>query len=70
MRSAVSDAASTQLQTIQFSLNETSRVHDVTTTLIDDVIANNDIIHRIISQVDCCVSRKSFGRVYEDENFW
>ena len=51
MYSAVSEAASTQLRTIQFSLNETSRVRDVTMTLVDDVIANNETVHRIISQV-------------------
>jgi len=49
--SEVSDEAATQVMTIQYSLNETSRVHDVTMTLIDDVIANNNSLHRAISQV-------------------
>jgi len=56
MSSDVSEVAWLQLQTIQFSLNETSRVHDVTVTLIDDVITNNNTVHRIISQVS--------GRLY------
>ena len=51
MHSAVSEATFSQLRTIQFSLSETSRVHDVTMTFVDDVIASNNTIHRIISQV-------------------
>jgi len=36
---------------IRFSLNETSRVRDVTMTLIDDVIENNNTAQQAVSQV-------------------
>jgi len=49
--SNVSEAAATQVGTIKYSLNETSRVHDVTTTLIDDVITNNNTLHQGLWQV-------------------
>jgi len=49
--SDVSEAAATQVGTIKYSLNETSRVHDVTMTLIDDVIANNNTLHQGLWQV-------------------
>jgi len=49
--SAVSEAAADQVGTIRYSLNETSREHDVTMTLIDDVIANNVTIHQLLGQV-------------------
>jgi len=46
-----SQAAATLVHTIQFSLNETARVRDVTMTLLDDVIANNLTIYQAVSQV-------------------
>jgi len=49
--SDVSQSASTQVKTIQYSLNEASRVHDVTVTLTNHVVANNNTIHRLVSQV-------------------
>jgi len=47
----VSEAAAEQVGTIKYSLNETSRVHDVTMTAIDDVIANNVTVHQVLGQV-------------------